>query len=96
MINLNAITISAIGTFDKIKEQLGEITGFIKLLLSPKDLFLHFWDNLFLYSYIVCLFILIAGILINMMGSKNKLGSKLVKGSFITYILANILNLAIH
>lgn len=96
MLNICAITSSAIGTFDKIKEQLGEITGFIKLLLSPKDLFLYFWDKLFLYSYIVCLFILIAGILINMMGSKSKLGSKLVKGSFITYILASILNLAIH
>lgn len=96
MINICIITSGSMSTLDKIKEQLGDIVGFIKLLLSPKDLFIYFWDNLFLYSYIVCLFILIAGILINMMGSKNKLGSKLVKGSFITYILANILNLAIH
>lgn len=79
---------------ENLSMQLNKITNFLEFLVTPSKWLLWLWGNIYTYSYIICLFVLIAGLLMKVVGEK-KIGNRLMKGSIISYLLINIFNVVI-
>jgi len=80
---------------DKVTElnnHLETISKTLYYLFHPKQLFLLFWAGVVNYSYIICLLIGIASILLYINGKKKS--GKWVTGSIIAYTLIQALNCA--
>lgn len=73
-----------------LNDKLAQLLDFINFITSPKSIALWFWHGIVEYSYIICFFICVAGLITWICGSKK--GSIVSKLSIAVFAIIQAIN----